>query len=128
MFNNLGMNKKEDVSRDLKLCKIKSDNGSLNKILSITDETLNSFYGNVDKSHLFNIARSSHQRCSMKKGVLRNSTKFTGKHLAHLINKVEHLWTIASISQQKNQQRRKPLHQSIYQTGIFYQSVRPVAR
>ena len=25
--------------------------------------------------------RSSHQRCSMKKGVLRNFTKFTGKHL-----------------------------------------------
>ena len=24
---------------------------------------------------------SSHQRCSMKKGVLRNFTKFTGKHL-----------------------------------------------
>ena len=25
--------------------------------------------------------RSSHQWCSMKKGVLRNFTKFTGKHL-----------------------------------------------
>ena len=25
--------------------------------------------------------RSSHQRCSMRKGVLRNFTKFTGKHL-----------------------------------------------
>ena len=25
--------------------------------------------------------RSSHQRCSVKKGVLRNQTKFTGKHL-----------------------------------------------
>ena len=27
------------------------------------------------------IFRSSHQRCSIKKGVLRNFTKFTGKHL-----------------------------------------------
>ena len=27
--------------------------------------------------------RSRHQRCSMKKGVLRNFTKFTGKHLCH---------------------------------------------
>ena len=27
------------------------------------------------------ICRSSHQRCSMKKNVLRNSAKFTGKHL-----------------------------------------------
>ena len=25
--------------------------------------------------------RSSHRRCSVKKGVLRNLTKFTGKHL-----------------------------------------------
>ena len=25
--------------------------------------------------------RSSHQRCSMKKGILKNFTKFTGKHL-----------------------------------------------
>ena len=25
--------------------------------------------------------RSSHQRCSVRKGVLRNFTKFTGKHL-----------------------------------------------
>ena len=27
------------------------------------------------------IFRSSHQRCSVKKGVLRNFAKFTGKHL-----------------------------------------------
>ena len=35
-------------------------------------------------------SRSSHQRCSMKKGVLRNFTKFTGKHLCQslLFNKV----------------------------------------
>ena len=30
--------------------------------------------------HCFN-CRSSHQRCSIKKGVFRNFTKFTGKHL-----------------------------------------------
>ena len=68
--------------------------------------------------------RSSHQRCFMKKGVLRNFAKFTGKHLCQslLFNKVaglrkrlwhscfpvnftkflrtlfftEHLWTTAS--------------------------------
>ena len=33
IFNNLWMNKKEDVSRNLKPYKIKSDNESLNKIL-----------------------------------------------------------------------------------------------
>ena len=34
--------------------------------------------------------RSSHQRCSMKKGVLKNFTKFTGKHLCQSLffNKV----------------------------------------
>ena len=36
------------------------------------------------------ICRSSHQRCSVKKGVLRNLTKFTGKNLCHRLffNKV----------------------------------------
>ena len=35
-------------------------------------------------------SRSSHQRCSMKKGVLKNFSKFTGKHLCQslFLNKV----------------------------------------
>ena len=50
--------------------------------------------------------RCSHQRCSVKKRVLRNFSKFTGKHLCQSLffNKVagatyftEHLWTTASI-------------------------------
>ena len=34
--------------------------------------------------------RSSHQRCSVRKGVLRNFAKFTGKHLCQAVffNKV----------------------------------------
>ena len=34
--------------------------------------------------------RSSHQRCSVRKGLLRNFTKFTGKHLCQSLffNKV----------------------------------------
>ena len=36
------------------------------------------FHGSVFPDKSF---RSSHQRCSVKKGVLRNYTKFTGKHL-----------------------------------------------
>ena len=48
----------------------------------------------------FHVCRSSHQRCSTKKGVLRNFTKFTGKHLCQglCFNKVAGLrtamWTI----------------------------------
>ena len=36
------------------------------------------------------IVKSSHQRCSMKQGVLRNFTKFTGKYLCQniIVNKV----------------------------------------
>ena len=36
------------------------------------------------------ICRSSHQRCSVRKGILRNFAKFTGKHLCQslFLNKV----------------------------------------
>ena len=43
--------------------------------------------------------RSNHQRCSIRKGVLRNFAKFTGKHLYQSLffSKVAgHLWTTAS--------------------------------
>ena len=33
--------------------------------------------------------RSSHQACSVKKGVLRNFTKFTGKHLCQRLFFIE---------------------------------------
>ena len=43
--------------------------------------------------HYFTKFRSSHQRCSVRKGVLRNFTKFTGKHLRQSLffNKVASL-------------------------------------
>ena len=54
---------------------------------------------------MFLTALSSHRRCSVKKGALRNFRKFTGKHLcqslffnkvAGLRRSIEHLCTIAS--------------------------------
>ena len=48
-------------------------------------------FGNDSKFKILTATiRSSHQRCSMKKGVLRNFTKFTGKHLCQSLffNKV----------------------------------------
>ena len=38
--------------------------------------------------------RSSHRRCSVKKGVLRNFAKFTGKHLCQnlFFNKIADLF------------------------------------
>ena len=43
--------------------------------------------------HYFTKFRSSHQRCSVRKGGLRNFTKFTGKHLRQSLffNKVASL-------------------------------------
>ena len=54
--------------------------------------------------------RSSHQRCSVKKGVLRNFAKFAGKHLCQCLffNKVagtafftEHLWATAFVERER---------------------------
>ena len=44
----------------------------------------------VSAELLIPIYRSSHQSCSMKKGVLKNFAKFTGKHLCQSLffNKV----------------------------------------
>ena len=46
------------------------------------------------------IDRSSHQRCSVKRGVLRNFTKFTGKHLCQSLsfNKLAGLTLFATAS------------------------------
>ena len=60
--------------------------------------------------------RSSHRRCSMKKGVLRNFTKFTGKHLCQSLffNKVVGL---------------RPFHHLFLQNtsgGCFYEKFRKI--
>ena len=49
----------------------------------------------LEERTLASIYRSSHQKCSIKKGVLRNFTTFTGKHLSQslLFNKVAGLGT-----------------------------------
>ena len=52
------------------------------------DPELNFFSKNV--RNLDTMYKSSHRRCSVKKGVLKNLAKFTGKHLcqSHIFNKV----------------------------------------
>ena len=44
------------------------------------------------------INRSSHQKCSVKKGVLENFTKFAGKHLFQILFFTKQLWTTTSES------------------------------
>ena len=43
--------------------------------------------------------RSSHRRCSVRKGVLRNSEKFTGKHLFHSQRKTCNFIKMESLAQ-----------------------------
>ena len=47
---------------------------------------------------IWHIWRSSHRRCSVKKGVLTNFAKFTGKHLwqSFFLNKIAGLWLFSS--------------------------------
>ena len=49
-----------------------------------------------DSKIILSIRRSSHRRCSVRKGILRNFTKFTGKHLCQSLffNKVAGLGII----------------------------------
>ena len=51
---------------------------------------------NILKQYVISYSRSSHRRCSVRKGVLRNFAKLTGKHLCQrlLFNKVAGLTTL----------------------------------
>ena len=53
-------------------------------------KTLQFLYTTKSKAVELNCSKSSHQRCSVKKGVLRNFAKFTGKYLCQSLffNKV----------------------------------------
>ena len=85
MFSKLGMNKKEDVSRDLKPYKIKKDNIGVNKILDLVGETMNPFDSTIEKKHLYNTATGK----SVKKETLEFllSIKETGNQIRESFTK-----------------------------------------
>ena len=63
-------------------------------ILPIISKTFGKLICGQLSNHFDNILakiRSSHRRCSVRKSVLRNFTKFTGKHLSQstFLNKVD---------------------------------------
>ena len=82
--------------------------------------------------------RSNHQRCSMRKGVLRNFAKFTGKHLcqslffcrlrpATLLKRDSgtgfFLWILGNFSEQlflQNTSRRLLLQRNIWKMEIYW--------
>ena len=55
LLEDLGLTSKEDVSRELKPCRIRSNANDLNKILTLLRETINPFSKELDKNDLFNI-------------------------------------------------------------------------
>ena len=78
--------------------------------------------------------RSSHQRCSMKKGVLRNFAKFTGKHLCQslFLNKVaglrsllqKNLWHPATLLKKRLWHRCFPVNfAKLLRTPFFIEHV-----
>ena len=60
------------------------------KCFSILNFAMTKWFSPVTSFVKVFLLRSSHQRCSLRKGVLRNFTKFTGKHLCQSLffNKV----------------------------------------
>ena len=69
-------------------------------------------------------ARSSHQRCSVKKGVLRNFTKFTGKQLclSLFFNKVAGLRP-ASLFKKRLRHRCFPVNFAKFLRAPFYRTM-----
>ena len=65
------------------------------KVMSGIDTKIESETKVFFKRMVITLSRRSHQRCSMKKGVLRNFTKFTAKHLCQslLFNTVAGVFT-----------------------------------
>ena len=65
--NTLLQNKMTNLTKSINVKQLKNGTGRKLNIIS----------NSIDILHIF---RSSHRRCSAKKGVLRNFAKFTGKH------------------------------------------------
>ena len=59
-------------------------------VLFVDLNAINSDILKMSEKEIVRVSRSSHQRCSITKGVLRNFAKFTGKHLCQsfFFNKV----------------------------------------
>ena len=68
--------------------------------------------------------RSSHRRCSVRKGVLRNLTKFTGTHLCQSLffNKVAALKP-AALLKRRLWHRRFPVNFAKFLRTLFLQNI-----
>ena len=68
------------------------------------------------------LSRSSHQRCSVKKGVLKNFAKFTGKHLCWSL---QHNLKPATLLQKSLQHRCFPMNftKKLLETSFFNENL-----
>ena len=68
--------------------------------------------------------RSSHRRCSIRKGVLRNFAKFTGKHMCQslFLNKVAGLRPTASLLKERLWRRCFPVNFTKFLRTPFLQN------
>ena len=69
--------------------------------------------------------RNSHERCSIKKGVLRNFAKFTGKHLCQslFLNKVAGLRLPATLLKKRLQHNCLPVNFAKFPRTPFLQDI-----
>ena len=67
-------------------------------------------------------SRSSHQRCSVKKGVLRNFAKFTGKHLCQSLFLINLQDAPATLLKKRLWRRCFPVHFAKFLWTLFLQN------
>ena len=90
MFSEIGATVSNKYHAELQksiCCSEKSEGAT---IVIMLQKTCNFIRKRLQYCEVYNNTRSSHQRCSIIKGVLINFAKFTGKHLCHslFLNKV----------------------------------------
>ena len=70
LLEDLGLSAKEDVSRELKPCRIRRNAADLKKIISLLKDTMNPFNPDLDKECLFNIGSGKAATDATKKFLL----------------------------------------------------------
>ena len=58
VYEELGMTKKDDLTKDLKTYKVKKDNADFQKVRTMIRDTMNPFDNNIGKEYLFNLGTS----------------------------------------------------------------------
>ena len=95
----------------------------INTALGVSEWRIDEDVNKTIMMRLSIIYRSSHQRCSLRKGVIRNFAKFTGKHLCQRLffNKVAGL-TPATLLKKRLWHRCFPVNFAKFLRTPFYRT------